>query len=175
MNLILDLFRTRRSYRKYNEKPIDEDILKQIMEVGITSPTGDNFKTVELILIKEKVMLNEIANMRKDGTKMLSNAGAAIIVLINTQKTDLWIEDGAISASYMHLAADALGIGSCWIQVRARDTADGRKFEEKLKERLDIPEYMKPLCILSLGNVNSQLPAHSTEDINWDKIHFEKY
>lgn len=175
MNLVLDLFRTRRSYRKYSEKPIDEAVLKQIMEVGLISPTGDNFKTVELILIKEKDMLNEIANMRKAGTKMLSNAGAAIIVLVNTQKTDLWIEDGAISASYMHLAADALGIGSCWIQVRARDTVDGREFEEKLKEKLDIPKYMKPLCILSLGNVNYQLPAHSIEDINWDKIHSEKY
>ena len=54
MNLVLDLFRTRRSYRKYSEKPIDEAVLKQIMEVGLISPTGDNFKTVELILIKEK-------------------------------------------------------------------------------------------------------------------------
>lgn len=132
MNLVLDLFRTRRSYRKYSEKPIDEAVLKQIMEVGLISPTGDNFKTVELILIKDKDLLNEIASMRK-AAAMLRHAGAAIIVLVNTQKTDLWIEDGAISASYMHLAADALGIGSCWIQVRARDTVDGKEFEENFK------------------------------------------
>lgn len=70
--------------------------------------------------------------MRK-AAAMLRHAGAAIIVLVNTQKTDLWIEDGAISASYMHLAADALGIGSCWIQVRARDAVDGKEFEENFK------------------------------------------
>ena len=174
MNLVLDLFRTRRSYRKYREKPIDEAVLKQIMEFGLISPTGDNFKTVELILIKDKDLLNEIASMRK-AAAMPRHAGAAIIVLVNTQKTDLWIEDGAISASYMHLAADALGIGSCWIQVRARDAVDGKEFEEKLQEKFDIPEYMKPLCILSLGNVDYQLPAHSIEDINWDNIHSEKY
>lgn len=132
MNLVLDLFRTRRSYRKYSEKPIDEAVLKQIREVGLISPTGDNFKTVELILIKDKDLLNEIASMRK-AAAMLRHAGAAIIVLVNTQKTDLWIEDGAISASYMHLAADALGIGSCWIQVRARDAVDGKEFEENFK------------------------------------------
>ena len=132
MNLVLDLFRTRRSYRKYSEKPIDEAVLKQIMEVGLISPTGDNFKTVELILIKDKDLLNEIASMRK-AAAMLRHAGAAIIVLVNTQKTDLWIEDGAISASYMHHAADALGIGSCWIQVRARDAVDGKEFEENFK------------------------------------------
>lgn len=132
MNLVLDLFRTRRSYRKYSEKPIDEAVLKQIMEVGLISPTGDNFKTVELILIKDKDLLNEIASMRK-AAAMLRHAGAAIIVLVNTQKTDLWIEDGAISASYMHLAADALGIGSYWIQVRARDAVDGKEFEENFK------------------------------------------
>lgn len=132
MNLVLDLFRTRRSYRKYSEKPIDEAVLKQIMEVGLISPTGDNFKTVELILIKDKDLLNEIASMRK-AAAMLRHAGAAIIVLVNTQKTDLWIEDRAISALYMHLAADALGIGSCWIQVRARDAVDGKEFEENFK------------------------------------------
>lgn len=132
MNLVLDLFRTRRSYRKYSEKPIDEAVLKQIMEVGLISPTGDNFKTVELILIKDKDLINEIASMRK-AAAMLRHAGAAIIVLVNTQKTDLWIEDRAISALYMHLAADALGIGSCWIQVRARDAVDGKEFEENFK------------------------------------------
>lgn len=132
MNLVLDLFRTRRSYRKYSEKPIDEAVLKQIMEVGLISPTGDNFKTVELILIKDKDLINEIASMRK-AAAMLRHAGAAIIVLVNTQKTDLWIEDRAISASYMHLATDALGIGSCWIQVRARDAVDGKEFEENFK------------------------------------------
>ena len=34
---------------------------------------------------------------------------------------------------------------------------------------------MKPLCILSLGNVDYQLPDHSIKDINWDNIHSEKY
>lgn len=175
MESVLDIFRERRSYRKYNETVIDENLLKQIIEVGITSPTGDNFKTIELILIKEKSMLKKLANIRKFGTKMLNGAGAAIVVLVNTDKTDLWVEDGAISSSYMHLAADALGIGSCWIQVRARDTLDGGKFEEALKEILGIPDNMKPLCILSLGNINSRLPAHSKEEINWNKIHHEKY
>lgn len=175
MESVLNIFRERRSYRKYNETDINENLLKQIMEVGITSPTGDNYKTVELILIKEKSMLKKIANIRKFGTKMLNGAGAAIVVLVNTDKTDLWVEDGTISASYMHLAADALGIGSCWIQVRARDTINGGSFEEALKEILDIPDNMKPLCILSLGNINSRLPAHSQEEIDWNKIHHEKY
>ena len=175
MESVLNIFRERRSYRKYNETDINENLLKQIMEVGITSPTGDNYKTVELILIKEKSMLEKIANIRKFGTKMLNGAGAAIVVLVNTDKTDLWVEDGTISASYMHLAADALGIGSCWIQVRARDTINGGSFEEALKEILDIPDNMKPLCILSLGNINFRLPAHSQEEIDWNKIHQEKY
>lgn len=175
MDSVLNIFRTRRSHRKYNDKPIDENILKQILEVGITSPTGDNFKTIELVLIKEKEMLKELANMRKVGTKMLSGAGAAIIVLADTSKTDLWIEDAAISASYMHLMADALGIGSCWIQVRARDTADGGQFEGALRDKLNIPVHMSPLCILSLGNIDSHLPAHSVEDIKWNKVHVENY
>lgn len=74
-----------------------------------------------------------------------------------------------------HLIADALGLGSCWIQVRVRDTVDGGQFEEALQAKLCIPEHLKLLCILSLGNINAHLPAHATEDINWNKVHFETY
>lgn len=175
MNSIISVFNKRRSHRKYSIEPIEENILKQILQIGITSPTGDNFKTIELILIKEKTMLKELANMRKSGTKMLEGAGAAVVVLANSNKTDLWIEDASISASYMHLAADALGIGSCWIQVRERDGADGVSFEKALQAKLVIPEHMRPLCILSLGNVTTHLPAHATDDINWNKVHAERF
>lgn len=174
MDSIIDIFRKRRSQRRYIAEPIDEKTMKQILEVGITSPTGDNFKTIELILIKDNETLKELANMRKAGTKMLEGAGAAIIVLADSNKTDLWIEDASISASYMHLAADALGIGSCWIQVRARDTVDGGSFEKALCVKLSIPEHLKPLCILSLGNIDSHLPANNPGDINWKKVHYEK-
>lgn len=175
MNTILDNFRSRRSVRKYNATPIDDDILRQILEVGITSPTGDNFKTIELILIKNGDTLRELANARKVGTKMLAGAGAAIIVMANVEKTDLWIEDAAISASYMHLAADTLGLGSCWIQVRGRDAADGSEFEKYLRDKFQISSQMKPLCILSLGNIDTHPAAHAIEDINWEKVHYEKY
>ena len=175
MNSILNTFRNRRSIIKYTNTPIADDILKQILEVGITSPTGDNFKTIELILVNDTVSLQELANARKVGTKMLGGAGAAIIVLANSEKTDLWIEDAAISAAYMHLAADSLGLGSCWIQVRARDAADGTEFESYLRHKFLIPDQMKPLCILSLGSIDTHIPGHSLDDIDWNKVHCEKY
>lgn len=175
MNSILDIFRSRRSIRKYMNAPIADEILKQILEVGITSPTGDNYKTIELILVNDAVTLQELADARKAGTKMLGGAGAAIIVLANSEKTDLWIEDAAISAAYMHLAADGLGLGSCWIQVRARDAADGTEFESYLRDKFLIPDQMKPLCILSLGSIDTHIPGHSLEDVDWKKVHYGKY
>lgn len=175
MESVLQIFRSRRSYRKYAGPVLDGQLVKQIMEAGLISPTGDNKKTVELILITEKSLLKKLAAMRKFGTSMLAGAGAAIVVLVNTDKTDLWIEDGAIAAAYMHLAADALGMGSCWIQVRARDTAEGGLFEDALKALLNILDHMRPLCMLSLGNIASRLPAHAEEAIAWDKVHYENY
>lgn len=171
----IDIFRHRRSVRKYDGTPISDEIIRQILETGITAPSGDNFKTTRFILIKNKETLQKLSHIRKSGTRMLENAGAAILVLGDSEKSDLWIEDASIAMAYMHLAADALGLGSCWIQMWKRDTADGNDLEPKLRELFGFPMNLKPLAILSLGNISEHPAGHKESEIDWNRIKEEKY
>ena len=75
----------------------------------------------------------------------------------------------------MHLMADYLGVGSCWIQVRLREASDGRSAEDYLREILSFPENMKPEAVLSLGMPAKKAEAHEIPDVNDGKIHYEKY
>ena len=89
--------------------------------------------------------------------------------------TDVWTEDCSIAMSNMHLMADSLGVGSCWIQGRLREAPDGRTTEEYLRELLQFPDGYKLEAILSLGIANKHPESHSMEDLLMDKIHREKY
>ena len=50
---------------------------------------------------------------------------AESVVLSQEEKSDTWIEDGSIALTIGHLTAHELGLGSCWIQIRNRQNADG--------------------------------------------------
>ena len=106
---------------------------------------------------------------------MLETAGAAILVLGDSEKSDLWVEDTSIAMAYMHLAADALGLGSCWIQMRARDAADGEDMEPVLRRKFEFPEKMKPLAILSIGHIENHPAGHTETEIDWSRVHKEKF
>ena len=106
---------------------------------------------------------------------MLKQAAAAIVVIADTQKQDVWIEDCSVALGYMHLAASALNLGSCWVQVRLRAAADGRSSEEFLREALGFPLNFKAEAILALG-VSQQRPnPHDLQKLNLAKIHKEKF
>ena len=106
---------------------------------------------------------------------MLEGADTAIVVIADPEKTDVWTEDCSIAMSNMHLMADSLGVGSCWIQGRLREAPDGRTTEEYLRELLQFPDGYKLEAILSLGIANKHPEPHSMEDLLMDKIHREKY
>ena len=107
---------------------------------------------------------------------MLETAGCAVVVFGNADVTpDVWVEDCSIAMSNMHLMADALGLGSCWIQGRCREAENGQTTEEFCRELLGVPENYKLEAILSVG-VPGERPAGYTEaDLKEEKIHWEKF
>ena len=75
----------------------------------------------------------------------------------------------------MHLMADSLGLGSCWIQGRLREASDGQTTEDYLRRILGYPKEIHLEAILSLGIPAVHPEGHSLTDIPENKIHYEKY
>ena len=55
----------RRSIRKYENKEIEEEKLKQIIKAGMNAPTARNLKPFEFIIVKDKDILNQLSNTKK--------------------------------------------------------------------------------------------------------------
>ena len=175
MENLLELLCTRRSIRRYTDEKVSDEQLEKIIQAGLLAFSGKNLKPWEMIVVKDKEMLKKMSDCRVGAAKMLEGADCAIVVLAVDGKSDTQIEDCSIVMSNMHLMAHALGVGSCWIQNRMRETPDGQTTEEYLRGLLGIPADRHPEAILSMG-IPAENPAPRTlEDIDLTKVHTEKY
>lgn len=161
----------RRSVRSYLGEAVPDELFDRIVEAGLRSASGRGLRPWELIVVRDHATLEALASCREHGAGMLSGADAAIVVVGNPDVADTWIEDCSIVMANMHLEASACGVGSCWIQGRMRQAADGRSTQESVAELLGIPEPYQLEAILSLGMPESVFEARQLDESLRTKVH----
>ena len=149
--------------------------IKMIVDAGLLSPSSRGKQSAEFIVVQDKEMLQKLSECREGSAKMLAKADCAIVVTGNESITDVWTEDCSIAMSNMHLMADSLGLGSCWIQGRLRSAPNGRSTEEYVRECLGFPEDRRLEAILSVGRSANKGGPHSVRKMTYERIHMEKY
>ena len=172
---LLELMKKRRSIRSYTSEDISEENLDKILSAGLLSASGRAIRPWELIVVRNQDTLRKMADSRDHGAKMLEGANAAVIVIADETKTDVWTEDCSIVMANMHLMASSLGVGSCWIQGRLRKSAGGDGTEEYLRKLLGFPENYKLEATLSLGMPENVPEPRETAKELWKKVHREVY
>jgi len=147
--------KSRRSVRDYEDKPLEEYKLAQILNAGDLAPSAGNLKSREFIVIDNKedidFTLRYIFSKRiTEHKKRFKNVPVLVLMCANQEKCktkyrrgNLYsIQDTALAGQNMMLMATALGVGSCWIgQIR----------EKRLKDRFKINDTLKIIAILALG------------------------
>ena len=172
---VLAALRARRSVRAYTGEHIPDEVLDQVLEAGLLAASGRGIRPWELVVVRERVTLEALSTCRAAGAGMLAGADAAIVVAADASASDTWVEDCSIVMANMHLAADALGLGSCWVQGRMRETANGRATRDAVAELVGLPEGFELEAILSLGvPANHPEPRELTDELR-AKVHCERF
>ena len=155
----------RRSTRRYTQERVPDEKIEEIINAGLLAPSSRNYKPCELYVVRDKDLLKALSEAKAKGAKMLAGSDAAIVVAVDAEKADTWIEDGSIAMAYMDLAACSLGVGCCWTQYHLRLDADGGMAEENVKKIIGIPEKYRVVGALSLGMPDE---SHEPNIINED-------
>ena len=140
---LLDLFLSRRSIRRYENKDIPEDVLQQILETGRQAPSAANRQPIRFVIVNDHDILKNLCDNLI--TRFVKNAPVVIVGCadIKSLLTGKWaVVDATIAMQNMVIAAWTLGIGSCWI---------GACNEKKVKEMLKIPDKWKVVALLTFG------------------------
>lgn len=166
----------RRSVRQYTEEKIADDVLDQILYAGLAAASSKNRRPWEFVVVRDKDMLNKLGECRPSAGNLLGKCDTAIVIAADSELVDVWVEDCASAMTQMHLMADALGVGSCWLQVRLRTTPDGiRETQAVIRELLGIPEKYSIMAILTLGMPAAHPGARTVNDLLLEKIHRERF
>ena len=172
---VLDAMARRRSLRRYSGEPVPQVLLDRILEAGLRSASGRSRRPWELIVVRDRAMLDDLAECREQGAGMLAGADAAIVVVADPTLADTWVEDCSIVMANMQLEAAASGVGSCWIQGRLRQAADGRSTHEFVANLLKVPAPYQLEAILSLGMPGAEAPRRPFDEALLGKVHKETF
>ena len=175
MENFLELLKQRRSSRVFTDELIDKDTVCNLMKAALMSPSGHRINPWEFVLVEDKAMLKALSQCKEHGAGLLEGAAMAVVVLGDTTKTDVWIEDCSIATIILQLAAEEYGLGSCWVQMRLRKDADGNLAEDNVRSLLGIPAHYAVLSIGGLGHKARETNPFDEERMQWDKIHIGRF
>ena len=73
------------------------------------------------------------------------------------------------------MAAQSLGLGSCWVQVRSRMFDDQTTSEQYVQNLLRIPEHIKVQCIIAVGYPDEHREPLAADDLKYWKVRANTY
>jgi nitroreductase len=109
---VSDAIRLKRAVRKFQDKPLPDDVIRAILNAGRRSQSSKNEQTWQFIAIRDKAILKVLSEC---GTWAGHLAGAALGVAILTPDPEGKFQimfDAGQAAAFMQLAALELGVGS---------------------------------------------------------------
>jgi len=175
MNSFFELLKTRRSIRKYLPKVVEQEKIDLITKAALMSPASKRSNSWEFVVVQDKATLQKLADCRPHGSQFLAESPLGIVVIADTTKSDVWIEDVSIASIIMQLQVQDLGLGSCWIQVYNRHKDDQTTTESYIRSLLNIPEHFAVLNIISIGYPNEERKPYDESKLAIEKIHSEKF
>lgn len=170
-----DLIQTRRSMRKFTDEQLSQDDVVALMRAALMSPSSKGCRAWEFILVDDKEMLQKLAHCKDKGGEFLEGAALAVVVLGNTEVSDVWIEDAAVASLMIQLQAEELGLGSCWVQIRNRFLVDGTPANVILHELLNIPDHLQAVSIIALGHKGMVRKPFDESRLLWERLHLGSF
>ena len=161
--------------RKFTGEELTQDQVLTLLKAALMSPSSKRSNCWQFIVIDDKDMLEKLSLCKESGAAFVKDAAIAIVVTADPLASDVWIEDASIASVMIQLQAEDLGLGSCWIQVRERFTANGVPANEYIHELLDLPLQLQVLSLIAIGHKGMERKPFDEPHLQWEKVHINKY
>ncbi|MCP4582762.1 MAG: nitroreductase family protein [candidate division Zixibacteria bacterium] len=146
---ILEFIKSRRSIRKFLNKPIEKDHITKILEAARWAPSAGNCQPWQFLVVTNKKKTNKFDPFFHQ--PWVLNAPAVIVVLAapdDTRKryghdSTYFVQDCAAATQNILLMAHGLGLGAVWV---------GAFSKEAVRDLLDIPSKYEICNLVCLGH-----------------------
>lgn len=170
-----ELIKIRRSMRKFTAEELTQEQVVTLMKAALMAPTSKRSNAWQFIVVDDKEKLKQLSYCKAQSSQFIADAALAVVVTADPLVSDVWIEDASIASIYLQLQAEDMGLGSCWVQVRERQTASGISSDEYVHEVLDIPLQLQVLSMIAIGHKGMERKPFNEENLQWEKVHLNNY
>lgn len=173
--MFMDLLRQRRSIRRFQERIVEKEKIDLLVEAALRAPSSRGHNPWHFVVVSDLDLIRRLARAKAHGSAFLKDAPLAVVVCADEQQSDVWVEDAAIAAIFLHLAAADMGLGSCWIQIRKRMHDPQQSAEDYVARLLDLPPTLKVAAMIAIGYAAEEKRSHTRQSLQSEKVSFEHY
>ena len=157
---------SRRSIRKFKNKPVSEEVLNNILEAGRRAPSATNKQPWHFVIARDQ----KAKDACSFGGFNRFTSDASFVVVGLYKQSEVMIEklslmDVTIALQNMVVAACVQGVGSCWM---------GAFDEKKLKDTLNLPVDSRIVGAVAFG-IPDEKPSQPVKKPLNEIVHFDKW
>ena len=162
-NDTLRILLTRSSCRSFEDRPVPEGVLNEILVAGTRAATGGNLQPYSIICVRAPETRKLLAELNEDQS-FIATAPVDLVFCLDLRRLSRWaalekapftadrsfrhfwisFQDTIIAAQTICTAADALGLGSCYVGTIIDRLREHRRL-------LQLPDGVFPVVLLALG------------------------
>jgi nitroreductase len=181
----LEAIKTRRSVRKFSDRPVEPEKLQAVLEAVQAAPSWSNMQCWRMVVVKESETRAKISDFSyvesffatrgyksNPAQKGISDAPVVVVLCAVPEQSgelngqEYYLTDSGIASENLMLAAHAVGLATVFVGVFD---------EEKLGELLDIPPGIRIVGIFPLGYAQSELKAGPPRKPLTEIVFYEKW
>lgn len=144
---LTEAIKQRRSIRDYQDKPVPQEKLNNVLEAARLAPSASNRQMWKFVVVRESERRRELSRAAGGQGHI---AGAPVVIAAVATMPEYVMRSGvpahpvdlAIAVDHMTLAAVSEGLGTCWI---------GGFHQEEARNTLNVPEKYRVVVLLTLG------------------------
>jgi nitroreductase len=171
MSDILQTIFSRRSIRRYSDRPVECEVLTQLMQAAMAAPSASNSRPYEFVVVTEP---ETMAAFQKEMPFGKFKSPAAVVICGNHRVANnassrlFWVQDCSAATENMLIAAAGLGLGTCWLGVHPM-----KPVEQIVRRIVKLPRHVTPLAVVYVGYPAEEKPPRTQYEEQ--RVHWEKY
>lgn len=149
---VFEAIKNRRSVRAFTDEPVSDTKIRKLIDAARRAPSAGNIQPWEFVIIRGQEVKRELCKVAGN-QNFIEEAPVVIVVCANTLRSEhgygsrgvtlYCLQDTAAATQNMLLAAQAMGLATCWV---------GAFSEEEVIKVLNIPKSIRPVAIIPVGH-----------------------
>jgi len=160
----------RHSTREYSDKPVADNLIRDILKAAMCAPSAGNERPWHFIVVKDKAVLGRLSSAHRHAL-MIAHASVAILVcgdLGLEVKQGMWVQDCSAATENILIEVEELKLGAVWVGIYPREER-----VEYVRNVFSLPANIIPFSIVPIGY--PAVETHAPERFEESRIHYEHW